>query len=127
MKKKSEYEFRLKRVYDEPAAQDGLRFLVDRLWPRGISKEKLHFTEWLKDVAPSPELRKWFDHDPAKWTEFRTRYRHELTNNSSACAPLWDAIQKDNVTLLFAARDMEINHATVLREFLKEKAPNASS
>lgn len=121
MKKRAKYEFRIKRVYDEPSPQDGFRFLVDRLWPRGIRKEKLPFTEWVKEVAPSPELRKWFGHEPGKWTEFRKRYRQELANNPAAWAPLLAAVQKGDVTLLFAARDMEINHATVLREFLEGK------
>jgi uncharacterized protein YeaO (DUF488 family) len=114
------HEFRIKRVYGEPSSDDGLRFLVDRLWPRGVKKSALASVVWLKDVAPSPELRKWFDHDPAKWAEFRKRYRLELKKNSAACQPLWDAIQKDNVTLLFAAKSMEINHAVVLKDFLEK-------
>ncbi|HVU28327.1 MAG TPA: DUF488 domain-containing protein [Verrucomicrobiae bacterium] len=119
--KRGKYEFRIKRVYDPPATDDGLRFLVDRLWPRGVKKEALHATGWLKEVAPSPPLRKWFGHEVAKWTEFRQRYRAELGKNPPAWQPLLDAVQKDNVTLLFAARDMKINHVVVLKEFLKEK------
>ncbi|HVU08803.1 MAG TPA: DUF488 family protein [Verrucomicrobiae bacterium] len=119
--KRGKYEFRIKRVYDPPAADDGLRFLVDRLWPRGVKKEALHATGWLKEVAPGPPLRQWFGHEAAKWTEFRRRYRAELQKNPSAWQPLLDAAQKNNVTLLFAARDMKINHAAVLKEFLEEK------
>jgi uncharacterized protein YeaO (DUF488 family) len=121
MKKRTRHEFRIQRVYDKPAAQDGLRFLVDRLWPRGVKKESLPMDGWLKEVAPTSPLRKWFGHEPAKWTEFRRRYRAELAANSAAWKPLLEAIQKDDVTLLFAARDMKINHAAILKEFLEEK------
>lgn len=114
------YVFKIKRVYEEPSAQDGVRFLVDRLWPRGIRKETLADAKWLKDVAPSDNLRKWFGHDPAKWKEFRKRYRAELEKNSAACEPILEAIKKDNVTLLFSAKDPEMNQAAVLKEFLEE-------
>jgi len=114
------HEFRIKRVYEEASSEDGRRFLVDRLWPRGVKKSALASVVWLKDVAPSTELRKQFNHDTARWTEFRKRYRAELKGNSAACQPLWDAIRKDNVTLLFAAKSMEINHAVVLKEFLEK-------
>ena len=117
----TKFKFSIKRVYDEPSSNDGLRFLVDRLWPRGVKKSALASVTWLKDVAPSPELRKWFGHEPAKWTEFQKRYRQELQKNLGACQPLWDALQKNNVTLLFAARDPEINHTVVLKEFLERK------
>jgi uncharacterized protein YeaO (DUF488 family) len=112
----------IKRVYDAPAPKDGLRFLVDRLWPRGIKKSALSFTAWMKEVAPSPLLRKWFGHQPARWTEFRRRYRHELENNPAAWKPLLPAIKKHNVTLLFAARERRINHAAVLKDFLTTKS-----
>lgn len=115
------YEVQIKRVYDKPASGDGSRFLVDRIWPRGIKKSALAGVTWLRDVAPGTPLRKWFGHDPAKWTEFRERYRQELEKNPAAWKPLLDAIHKGNVTLLFAARDTERNQAMVLKEFLKEK------
>lgn len=113
------HKFHIKRVYETPAPGDGFRFLVDRLWPRGMKKSALASVPWLKDVAPSPELRKWFRHEPAKWAEFRKRYHSELKKNRDACEPLWAAIQKDNVTLLFSARDGERNQAVVLKEFLE--------
>jgi uncharacterized protein YeaO (DUF488 family) len=121
MKTRASHEFRIKRVYDEPSADDGLRFLVDRLWPRGIRKEALHATAWVKEVAPSPSLRNWFGHEAARWPEFRRRYRTELEKNPAAWAPLLEAVQKDTVTLLFAARGMEMNQAVVLRDFLAER------
>jgi uncharacterized protein YeaO (DUF488 family) len=117
------HQFHIKRVYDQPAADDGLCFLVDRLWPRGIKKSALASVTWLKDVAPSAELRKWFGHEPAKWTEFRRRYLRELEKNPGACQPLWEAVQKKEVTLLFSARDMEKNQAVVLKEFLEAEKP----
>lgn len=118
---KSAHEFRIKRVYDAPAAADGVRVLVDRLWPRGIRKEALPLAEWNRDVAPSAKLRTWFGHEAAKWTEFCRRYRGELANQRAAWSPLLRAVESGNVTLLYAARDPEINHAVVLREFLEEQ------
>ena len=118
---KNKHEIRIKRVYDEPAPGDGTRFLVDRLWPRGLRKEKLASVEWLKEIAPSPPLRKWFGHEPAKWTEFQHRYRAELEKNSDALKPLIAAVQKSDITLLFGARDLQINHAVVLKKFLEGK------
>ena len=94
---------------------------MDRLWPRGIRKEALADVQWLRDVAPSADLRKWFGHDPVKWKEFRRRYRAELEKNSAAMKPLSEAIKKDNVTLLFSAKDPEMNQAAALKEFLEEK------
>jgi uncharacterized protein YeaO (DUF488 family) len=116
-------KIQIKRVYDEPSPNDGSRFLVDRLWPRGVKKSALSGVIWLRDVAPGTPLRKWFGHDPGKWAEFRKRYRLELEKNLSALKPLRTALQKSNVTLLFAARDIEINHAIVLKEFLQRKGP----
>lgn len=113
--------FQIKRVYEAASKDNGIRFLVDRLWPRGIRKEALADAKWLKDVAPSDELRKWFGHEPAKWKEFQKRYRAELENNPAAWGLLLKAIKEDNVTLLFSAKDLERNQAAVLREFLKEK------
>ena len=116
------HEFRIKRVYDPPAADDGLCFLVDRLWPRGVPKKAIARAEWTRGVAPSSALRKWFGHEPSKWSEFRRRYRAELQANPSAWEPLEKAVQSDNVTLLYAARDTKINHAVALKEYLEEKS-----
>jgi uncharacterized protein YeaO (DUF488 family) len=112
---------RLKRVYENPTAADGLRFLVERLWPRGIRKEELPMKAWLKEVAPSQALRRWYGHDVAKWKEFRQRYRAELKGNPQAWAPILHAAREGNVTLLYSARDTEHNSALVLKEFLEEQ------
>jgi len=111
----------IKRVYEKPSPDDGQRFLVDRVWPRGIRKEALADAEWLPEVAPSTELRKWFAHDDARWTEFQTRYRSELKTNRAALAPLLAASKKGSVTLLYSARDTEKNQAVVLKEFLEKE------
>ena len=111
---------KIKRVYESAQASDGTRFLVERLWPRGIKKETLKMKAWLKDVAPSPELRKWFSHDPAKWTEFKKRYRAELKSNPGAWQPILEAAKKGNVTLLYSARDTEHNSALLLKDHLEE-------
>jgi uncharacterized protein YeaO (DUF488 family) len=110
----------LKRVYEEPASEDGRRILVDRLWPRGLSREKAHVDLWLKEVAPSNELRQWFRHDPAKFTEFRRRYEGELNSASGqeALGRIRALAAEGPITLLFAARDMEHNNAVVLRDVL---------
>ena len=108
----------LKRVYEPAAKEDGDRFLVDRIWPRGISKKKLGPATWLKEIAPSTELRKWFNHDPERWQEFRKRYRAELRAMDEPVETLHDALKEGSVTLLYAARDEEHNHALVLRDFL---------
>jgi uncharacterized protein YeaO (DUF488 family) len=110
----------IKRVYEEAQAGDGVRFLVERLWPRGMKKETLKMKAWLKDVAPSPSLRKWFGHDPAKWQEFQKRYRAELEANPDAWRPLLEAAKDGNVTLLYSARDPEHNSALLLKSFLEE-------
>lgn len=109
---------RLKRAYEPAEPGDGKRFLVERLWPRGIRKPDLPLEAWLKDVAPSPGLRTWFAHDPAKWPEFTRRYTAELRANEAALAPLRAAARKGTVTLVFAARDTERNSAALLREYL---------
>lgn len=106
----------IKRVYDPVSPQDGRRILVDRLWPRGIEKEKAGIDEWLKDIAPSNELRKWFSHDPSKWQEFRDRYRKELKGKSELLERLRAETKKGCVTLLYSARDAEHNNARVLKE-----------
>ena len=112
---------KLKRAYEPPAREDGQRFLVERLWPRGLSKSTLRLDAWLKDVAPSPELRKWFSHDPRKWPEFQRRYRNQLKQHPEACAPILRAAQKGTVTLVYAARDPERNSAAVLCDYLKKQ------
>jgi len=112
---------KIKRVYEPGEASDGRRFLVERLWPRGIRKEALDMDAWLKDVAPSPALRKWYAHDPAKWPEFQKRYRAELEANSEAWKPLLEAARHGTVTLLYAAKDEERNSALLLKWFLEEK------
>jgi uncharacterized protein YeaO (DUF488 family) len=110
---------RIKRAYDEPDREDGYRILVDRLWPRGISKEQLKADLWLREVAPSNELRKWFNHDPAKWEEFKKRYRQELAANP-AFDQLKEIIKKEQiVTVLFGAADTQHNQAIALKEFLE--------
>ena len=112
------YEIALKRVYDEPAETDGARILVERLWPRGVSKQRARIQEWLKDVAPSPELRRWYGHKPDRWPEFQTRYRQELENNESALRELERLCAAGPVTFVFAAKDRERNSAWLLRNFL---------
>lgn len=110
----------IKRVYEGAGEEDGFRVLVDRLWPRGLSKEKARVDLWFKDTAPSNELRKWFGHDPAKWDEFKKRYLAELRDNGGAVEELRHALRgKKKVTLLYGARDEEHNEAVVLRDFLK--------
>lgn len=111
----------LKRAYDPPAASDGQRILVDRLWPRGLAKARAEIDLWLKDVAPSTELRRWFGHDPAKWAEFQTRYRAEL-QGSAALEELAAAAREREVTLIYAARDGQHNEAVVLRQLLAADA-----
>ena len=119
---------RTKRVYEPPARGDGKRFLVERLWPRGLKKEDLNATAWLKDVAPSPELRKWFNHDPAKWTEFKKRYRAELDKAPEAWEPLLSAARRGTVTLLYSAHDTEHNSALLLQNYLEARlSPKARS
>jgi uncharacterized protein YeaO (DUF488 family) len=108
----------LKRVYEPSGPEDGTRILVDRLWPRGISKSKAAVDVWLKEVAPSPELRKWFSHDDAKWDEFRERYWSELEDNTSNVQKINEMSSRGNITLIFSARDAEHNSAVILREYL---------
>ncbi len=110
----------LKRVYNEPKPGDGTRVLVERLWPRGLSKERAHVDLWLKEIAPSRELRTWFGHDPAKFSEFRRRYENELASETgrAALARLREMAEQGTVTLVFAAHDTEHNNAVVLRDLL---------
>ena len=110
-----------KRVYDPVSRSDGRRYLVERLWPRGISKDSLRLTEWLKDVAPSPDLREWFGHDPSKFAAFRTRYVAELEGKSVLLGRLVKEAREGTITLLFAARDRERCSAEILREMIEAR------
>ena len=116
---------RVKRIYDSPDRNDGARVLVDRLWPRGARKDTAKLKLWLKDIAPSAELRRWFDHDPARFAEFSRRYRAELTANTDAVSRMGDLMKAGPVTLLYAAHDTEHNHALVLADYLKARAMGA--
>ena len=109
-----------KRVYDPASPADGKRILIDRLWPRGIKKEDAKIDEWLKEIAPSNELRKWFSHDPAKWLEFKKRYINELKKKNELVEKLRTEAAKRTITLLFAARDIEHDNAVVLRELIEQ-------
>ncbi len=111
----------LKRAYDEPEPADGRRFLVDRLWPRGVKKEELALDGWHKDAAPSTELRRWFGHDPEKWPEFQRRYWIELDGKPESWQPLLTAAGEGDITLVYGARDTEHNDAVVLKAYLEEK------
>jgi uncharacterized protein YeaO (DUF488 family) len=110
----------LARVYDSAHGAGGARFLVERLWPRGIKKASLKIDAWLKDVAPSTELRKWFSHDPAKWGTFRRRYFAELRSHPEAWQPILDAARRGTAVLLYSSRDAEHNNAVALKEFLEK-------
>jgi uncharacterized protein YeaO (DUF488 family) len=112
---------KLKRVYDPPSEQDGFRVLVDQLWPRGVRKEDADLDRWMKEVAPSQELRQWFGHDPEKWAEFKERYFAELDAHPEAWAPLVKAASKGTLTLLYSAREREHNNAVALRAYLESK------
>ena len=111
---------RIKRVYEPATPDDGARFLVERLWPRGIQKRALPMEGWLREIAPSTALRKWFGHDPAKWEEFHRRYRLELAAHHEECKSLLDAAGRGPLTLLYSARDKEHNSAAVLKSYLEE-------
>ena len=112
---------KLKRVYESTGDNDGKKFLVERLWPRGVKKTALADAVWLKDVAPSTELRKWFSHDPKKWTEFQRRYQAELKQHEEALEPILQAARHGTVTLLYSSHDTEHNNAVVLREYMEGK------
>ncbi len=116
----------LKRVYEQPSRKDGLRVLVDRLWPRGLTKERAAVALWLKDMAPSTELRKWFGHDPVKWKQFQIRYRKELREKKDGLKLLKQKSNEQTVTLLFGARDEEHNEALVLKDVLEGRKSRES-
>jgi uncharacterized protein YeaO (DUF488 family) len=119
MKERGDYSvIKVKRVYDEAEPSDGNRILIDRIWPRGVKKNNLALDGWLKEVAPSDRLRKWFDHDPRKWQEFRRRYFAELRAKAETWTPILERACKADVTLLYGARDSNHNQAVALRDFL---------
>jgi uncharacterized protein YeaO (DUF488 family) len=111
---------KVKRIYDPIAADDGKRILVDRLWPRGIKKEKAHIDEWVKEIAPSNELRKWYSHDPAKWSEFKKRYKQEIAGETERLKKIKAEARKQTVTLLFSSKELERNNAVALKEMLDQ-------
>jgi uncharacterized protein YeaO (DUF488 family) len=117
----------VKRAYDPATRSDGTRFLVERLWPRGVAKANLHVEAWLKDVAPSTDLRKWFGHDPARWDEFRRRYRDELDAHAHAWQPIVTAARRGRVTLVYSAHDTEHNNAVALKEYVEARLRRRSS
>jgi uncharacterized protein YeaO (DUF488 family) len=114
------HDIQIRRIYEPPRADDGARILVDRLWPRGVSKEDAKLTLWLKDIAPSTELREWFGHESSRWHEFSRRYRAELKANEAAVAEIATFLRSGRVTLLYGARDTEHNEAVVLADYLHE-------
>ncbi len=116
---------KLKRVYEPAEASDGRRFLVERLWPRGLSKQAAKLDAWLKETAPSDELRRWYGHDPEKWPEFRRRYFAELARAPEALAPIREALRKGPVTLVFAAKDPQLSNARALKELLERDGGQA--
>ena len=118
---RTEQRINAKRVYEPPKRNDGTRFLVERLWPRGISKKALHLDAWLKGAAPSPALRRWFGHDPSRWQEFRRRYFDELKRNPSAWHPIFTEAKRHRVTLLYSARDTTHNNAVALCEYINSR------
>ncbi len=117
---------KLKRVYDPISRTDGTRFLVERLWPRGLSREDVPATTWLKEVGPSTELRQWFNHDPLKWSRFRTRYFRELDSRPETWRPIVTAARRGTVTLVYSSRDEQHNNAIALQEYLRAKGRTAS-
>lgn len=112
----------LKRAYDEPSSSDGKRILVERLWPRGVTKDKAQLDLWLKEIAPTTELRKWYNHDPALWEEFQHRYWQELDHNPDAVTKLRQEVKQGTVTLIYAAHDQEHNGALALKAYLEKKS-----
>lgn len=119
-------DIQLKRAYEPPAAEDGMRVLVDRLWPRGLRKTEAAIDRWMKEIAPSTPLRQWFNHDAARWDEFRQRYRQELQRRSAEVEELRALARQRPITLVFAARDVAHSHAVALREFLLHETESAS-
>lgn len=116
---------KLKRAYEAPEESDGKRILVERLWPRGLTKEKAALDDWMKEIAPSPDLRTWYGHEPAKWPEFQKRYRAELRANKTLVAALAELCAAGPVTFVYAAKDEERNSAAVLKAFMESRAKRA--
>ncbi|RTL94681.1 MAG: DUF488 domain-containing protein [Hyphomicrobiales bacterium] len=116
------FDIAVKRAYEAPDKADGQRVLVDRIWPRGVRKEDAELTLWLKEIAPSDELRKWFGHEPERWAEFQERYRAELDGNDEAVAELRGLLREGRVTLLYGAHDEAHNNAVALAEYLRDHA-----
>ncbi len=112
---------RIKRAYDTPSQQDGRRYYVDRLWPRGIKKENLQVESWLREVSPSDELRHWYNHQPEKWEEFQRRYFAELEQKPDIWQPLLEAARRDDITLVFSSSELRINNAAALKKFLEAR------
>lgn len=119
---KKKFSIQVKRIYEAPGLDDGFRILVDRLWPRGIKKEKANIDLWLKEIAPSDSLRKWFNHEPERWEEFKKRYRKELKGKSALVDQLSQTVKKGKVTFLFSATDEAHNNAVALREYLQDSS-----
>ena len=119
--KKTEPDVRIKRIYDEPERSDGVRLLVDRVWPRGVKKRDAALDDWLRELAPSSELRRWFGHDPKRWSEFRTRYRAELRQHVPRLDALRRRAARERVTLLYGAKDTQRNQAVVLQEAIRRR------
>ena len=117
----------IKRIYETPSRDDGLRVLVDRLWPRGMSKEKARVDLWLRDISPSNELRKWYNHDPQKWNEFKEKYFAEIEAQKGLLEPLRKKIKEEKITLLFGSKELQINNATALKEYLETQYINSPS
>ena len=113
---------KIKRIYDEPAKDDGKRVLVDRLWPRGISKDRAKIDLWAKDIAPSHELRKWFNHEPDKWIEFKEKYFSQLDSNPEALIPITELIRTNTVTFIFSSKETKLNNAASLKQYFEQKA-----
>lgn len=118
---------KLKRVYETESRSDGTRLLVERLWPRGVSKATLRIDSWLKDVGPSTKLRQWFNHDPDRWPTFRTRYFRELDSRPEVWRPIVSAARRGTVTLVYSSRDTDHNNAVALKEYLQSKIRRAKS
>lgn len=117
---------RSKRVYESASEQDGVRVLVDRLWPRGLSKDKANIDLWLKEIAPDNSLRKWFSHDPEKWEEFRKMYLEELKQKEDQVQELLEKAVEIDLTLLYAAKDENLNNAAILKEYLESRLKNSN-
>lgn len=111
-------KLQIKRIYDQPASTDGIRIFVDRLWARGVTKQRAHLDYWLKDIAPSSDLRIWFNHEPQKFKEFSKKYKKELQSHNDIIEQIKNLLKTNNVTLIYAAKSPIINHANVLKDYI---------